>query len=372
MNAAVAAPPRRPLDRFRTRLLNPVVRWVLRTPLHDLISRRVVLLEVTGRRSGRTIAVPVRYARDGDTLTLISKRSRTWWRNLEGGAAVRVTLCGERRCGWATVEHDRERVRTALSAITATVGGDTPPIPVEEAVAVTLRLGSAALPSAPEDTAVKSAAGPPGRRRLWWRWFVAVTLGEVVGFSVPVLAGAVLAGVFWEVLGIGPLLAAAALVVAGTVEGVVLGLAQAYVLRLPLPGVATRDWVRATAYGAAIAWAIGSLPFLAGERLMTWPPAVLVLLGTVLLVSMGALQWRVLRAHVRGAGWWVAATAGAWAVALGVFTAVTSPLWQEGQPVWLGVAIGLLGGLAMAVTVAALTGLAILGLTRPARARPTP
>lgn len=45
-----------------------------------------------------------------------------------------------------------------------------------------------------------------------------------------------------------------------------------------------------------------------------------------------------------------------------VFTAVTSPLWQEGQPVALIAAIGILGGAVMAATVAAVTGLVLVRL----------
>ncbi|MFG1965338.1 hypothetical protein [Nonomuraea sp. NPDC049028] len=138
----------------------------------------------------------------------------------------------------------------------------------------------------------------------------------------------------------------------------------AYALRVALPGVGTVEWVRATAGGAGIAWAIGALPVVLGERVMSWHPAALIVLGVVLLASMGLLQWRVLRPHVPGAWRWVAATAGAWLVALGAFTAVTTPLWQPGQPGWLIAAIGVLGGAVMAATVAALTGAALVRLLR--------
>nr|BFE79403.1 hypothetical protein GCM10020093_020040 [Planobispora longispora] len=187
---------------------------------------------------------------------------------------------------------------------------------------------------------------------------------------MPALVGPAVADPGWSVLGMTPLLQVAAMVAAGVVEGTVLGLAQAYGLRTGLPEVSTGAWVRATAAGAAVAWMIGSLPIVLGEQIMQWPPAVVVLLGVVLLAAMGLFQWRVLRRRVAGAAWWIAASAGAWLVALGVFFAVASPLWQEGQPVWLTVVIGLFAGLLMAATVAALTGLAVLRLLRrPAEAR---
>ena len=45
-----------------------------------------------------------------------------------------------------------------------------------------------------------------------------------------------------------------------------------------------------------------------------------------------------------------------WLVGLAVFLAVTSPLWRPGQSLALVVAIGVLAGMRMAVSVAAVTG----------------
>lgn len=45
---------------------------------------------------------------------------------------------------------------------------------------------------------------------------------------------------------------------------------------------------------------------------------------------------------------------------LGVFFTVTMPLWQPGQDVAVVALIGVLGGLLMAATVAALTGILIV------------
>jgi hypothetical protein len=58
----------------------------------------------------------------------------------------------------------------------------------------------------------------------------------------------------------------------------------------------------------------------------------------------------------------VAVSALAWLVGLGLFTAITMPLWQEGQPAWLTVLIGLLGAVVMAGAAAAVTGWGMLRL----------
>ncbi|MGC5015708.1 nitroreductase/quinone reductase family protein [Streptosporangium sp. DT93] len=158
---ATPPPARRPLrgvGRVQRHLVDPLVRRLLRTPGHRLISRWVVLLAVTGRRSGATVLVPAQYAQDGQNLTLVSRRSRVWWRNLEGGAPLRLTLRGVERTGRADVSRDPERVRAALLAVGRTVGRDEPLMPVREAVAVTVRLD-------PLDPVPPPASGAKRRRK---------------------------------------------------------------------------------------------------------------------------------------------------------------------------------------------------------------
>ena len=92
------------LDRLMTRL-NPMVAWVLRSPLHPLLGRVLLLLRVTGRRTGRGYWIPVGYQRDGDTITiLVSKAPRKqWWRNYRDPGPVDVLLHGRTLHGRAHV-----------------------------------------------------------------------------------------------------------------------------------------------------------------------------------------------------------------------------------------------------------------------------
>jgi deazaflavin-dependent oxidoreductase (nitroreductase family) len=84
-------------------LLNLPVRAVLHSPAHGLLSRSVLTLTYTGRRSGRRYTVPVNYARDDRAIYVFSPRERRWWRNLRGGAAVTVRLRGRDLRGDAEV-----------------------------------------------------------------------------------------------------------------------------------------------------------------------------------------------------------------------------------------------------------------------------
>jgi deazaflavin-dependent oxidoreductase (nitroreductase family) len=82
---------------------NPFVSALLRSPLHGLLGTKFMLVSVTGRKTGRTYTTPVNYVRQGDTLTVISRRGRTWWRNHSKPAPVLVRLRGKRRCGLGQV-----------------------------------------------------------------------------------------------------------------------------------------------------------------------------------------------------------------------------------------------------------------------------
>ena len=73
---------------------NPLMAFLLRSPLHGFASKNLLLLTVTGRRSGKPITTPVNYVRDGETLLVVSWKERTWWRNLRGGAPVTLRLQG--------------------------------------------------------------------------------------------------------------------------------------------------------------------------------------------------------------------------------------------------------------------------------------
>lgn len=84
-------------------LLNPIVKRLLNSPLHGLMSGSVLVLYFTGRRSGIARSTPVRYLERGDELLLLTDRSGGWWPNFKTPAAVTVQLRGHRKSGEASV-----------------------------------------------------------------------------------------------------------------------------------------------------------------------------------------------------------------------------------------------------------------------------
>ena len=89
-------------------VVNPLMKAILRSPLHGLVSGSLLTLEFTGRKSGDTYRTPVGYTRFGDTLYLFTHSP--WWHNFEEPAEVVVRLEGERRTGMATAYPDPEEV----------------------------------------------------------------------------------------------------------------------------------------------------------------------------------------------------------------------------------------------------------------------
>jgi deazaflavin-dependent oxidoreductase (nitroreductase family) len=98
------------MSNFRNRIGNPFMSFILRSPLHGLLSKNMLLITVTGRKSGRRFTTPVGYVRDGADLLIVSALDRTWWKNLRGGAPVIVRLQGRDVPGRGTAIEDRSGV----------------------------------------------------------------------------------------------------------------------------------------------------------------------------------------------------------------------------------------------------------------------
>ena len=96
-------------------VINPVVKFILSSPLHGLMSRNTVILEFHGRKSGKIYTTPVSYRATNGGLHCFTDSANKWWRNLQGGDEVGVTLRGRKRKGKPSVLADgSEKVQTAL------------------------------------------------------------------------------------------------------------------------------------------------------------------------------------------------------------------------------------------------------------------
>ncbi|MGF1507448.1 MAG: nitroreductase/quinone reductase family protein [Anaerolineae bacterium] len=91
-----------------TYIVNPLMRLILRSPLHGMVSERLLLLTYTGHKSGKKYTIPVGYTRENGTLYVLTHSP--WWRNFQQPAEVRVRLQGEMIGGTAEVVSDIEAV----------------------------------------------------------------------------------------------------------------------------------------------------------------------------------------------------------------------------------------------------------------------
>ncbi len=69
----------------RAHVANPVVRTLLRSPAHRVLSGSLLLLDYSSRSSGQRCVFPVQYALTGDDLIVVAAQHsrKTWWRHFD-------------------------------------------------------------------------------------------------------------------------------------------------------------------------------------------------------------------------------------------------------------------------------------------------
>ena len=96
-------------------IVNRSMKLVLRSPLHGVVSKTVLLITFTGRKSGKTYTTPVSYSQSGDQVTIFTHA--TWWKNLSSGTPVKVRIRGRELEGLAApVAEDKQAVAAGLAA----------------------------------------------------------------------------------------------------------------------------------------------------------------------------------------------------------------------------------------------------------------
>ncbi len=106
---AAGKPPKPPLPRFMYAIVNPLMKLMLRSPLHKSMSKQLMILTFTGKKSGKSYSTPVGYVRQGNTLLVFTHSP--WWKNFIGGAPVTVRVEGKDIAGTARVAQDATSVK---------------------------------------------------------------------------------------------------------------------------------------------------------------------------------------------------------------------------------------------------------------------
>ena len=104
---------------FMNHFFNPLVRWILRSPLNGLMSKETMLITYRGRKSNKDYILPVQYVRVEQEvwISVGFAEKKHWWQNLIGGAPVRLCISGAWMNGQALVlrgESDRLEIIAGL------------------------------------------------------------------------------------------------------------------------------------------------------------------------------------------------------------------------------------------------------------------
>lgn len=87
-------------------ILNSVVRVLLKSPLHFLMSDNILLIHYVGRKSGAQYCTPVRYIRTDSCIRCITVEEVQWWRNVQVEPTVALDVGGTKK---SFAAHIRER-----------------------------------------------------------------------------------------------------------------------------------------------------------------------------------------------------------------------------------------------------------------------
>jgi hypothetical protein len=95
------------------RATNPIVEFLLKSPLHVLLSEHTMIITFEGRKTGRKYSTPVSYFKQNHAVYCYT-RAR-WWKNIGEGSNVGVRIRGVEYAGYArAIPDDTQRKAQAL------------------------------------------------------------------------------------------------------------------------------------------------------------------------------------------------------------------------------------------------------------------
>jgi len=95
--------------------VNNAMKFMLRSPVHGMVSKTVLLITFTGRKSGKTYTTPVSYSQHDDQVYIFTHAA--WWKNLRGDMPVTLRIRGQEFNGLAEpVAEDKQTIAAGLMA----------------------------------------------------------------------------------------------------------------------------------------------------------------------------------------------------------------------------------------------------------------
>ena len=102
------------------RLLNPLMKLILRSPLHGAMSKRMMVLSFVGRKTGKRYSTPVAYSKEGGHVIVVT--FSPWWVNFKQAAPAQMQIQGKTVTGTAMFVNDPERIRRIVHNLTLANG----------------------------------------------------------------------------------------------------------------------------------------------------------------------------------------------------------------------------------------------------------
>jgi deazaflavin-dependent oxidoreductase (nitroreductase family) len=95
--------------------VNHAMKLVLRSPVHGMVSKTILLINFTGRKSRKTYTTPVSYSQYDNQVYIFTHA--TWWKNLRSDAPVTLCIQGREFQGLAEpVVEDKQAIAAGLIA----------------------------------------------------------------------------------------------------------------------------------------------------------------------------------------------------------------------------------------------------------------
>ncbi len=94
-----------PIPKLMYLVVNPLLKFILRSPFHGVISDKLMVLGFKGRKSGKQFSTPVGYTRMPDGTLMLFTQSN-WWKNLQSDPVIHLRLQGQERQARAEICQD--------------------------------------------------------------------------------------------------------------------------------------------------------------------------------------------------------------------------------------------------------------------------
>jgi deazaflavin-dependent oxidoreductase (nitroreductase family) len=103
--------------------VNNAMKFVLRSPVHSMVSKTILLITFSGRKSGKSYTTPVSYSQNDGQVYIFTHAD--WWKNLRSEAPVRLRIRGREFQGVAeAVAEDKGAVAAGLAVHLRKAPGD--------------------------------------------------------------------------------------------------------------------------------------------------------------------------------------------------------------------------------------------------------